>query len=338
MIKTKSALSDNQMVVRAIKDSFIKLSPKVQAENHVMLLVYISAILTSLLWVASLSGVQDVSSGYTLAIAIILWLTCIFANFAEAIAEGRGKAQADALRAAKKDVEAYKLHDVNNKEKLQEFLENNKWQIVTIVIAIIVTLIFVLPTRHSDSDTFEISSSSTSQISKVSTSVPQVKSSVTRKEIFVDIKGAVKHPGLYKAKPNQRLAYIIQQAGGLENNADVSKLNYAHKLSDQMMIYVPKQGENYTGDVIIELQSENTMSSDTSNSNTTEETEDNNKINLNTATKEQLTQLNGIGDKKAELIISYRDEHGKFKTIDELRNVSGIGDKTFAAISDKLTV
>ena len=220
------------------------------------------------------------------------------------------------------------------KEKIQEFLENNKWQIVTIVIAIIVTLIFVLPTRHSDSDTFEISSSSTSQISKVSTSVPQVKSSVTRKEIFVDIKGAVKHPGLYKAKSNQRLAYIIQQAGGLENNADVSKLNYAHKLSDQMMIYVPKQGENYTGDVIIELQSEDTISS----SNTTEVAEDNNKINLNTATKEQLTQLNGIGDKKAELIISYRDEHGKFKTIDELKNVSGIGDKTFAAISDKLTV
>ena len=151
--------------------------------------------------------------------------------------------------------------------------------------------------------------------------MPQVKSSVTKKEIFVDIKGAVKHPGLYKAKPNQRLAYIIQQAGGLENNADVSKLNYAHKLSDQIMIYVPKQGENYTGDVIIELQSEDTM-----------------KINLNTATKEQLTQLNGIGDKKAELIISYRDEHGKFKTIDELKNVSGIGDKTFAAISDKLTV
>lgn len=119
MIKTKSALSDNQMLVRAIKDSFIKLSPKVQAENPVMLLVYISAILTFLLWVASLSGVQDVSSGYTLAIAIILWLTCIFANFAEAIAEGRGKAQADALRAAKKDVEAYKLHDVNNKENYE---------------------------------------------------------------------------------------------------------------------------------------------------------------------------------------------------------------------------
>ena len=118
MSKTKSALSDNQMLMRAVKDSFIKLNPKIQAENPVMLLVYISAILTSMLWVLSFGGIQDVSSGYTFAIAVILWLTCIFANFAEAIAEGRGKAQADALRAAKKDVEAYKLKNPENKEEI----------------------------------------------------------------------------------------------------------------------------------------------------------------------------------------------------------------------------
>ena len=118
MSKTKSALSDNQMLMRAVKDSFIKLNPKIQAENPVMLLVYISAILTSILWVLSFGGIQDVSSGYTFAIAVILWLTCIFANFAEAIAEGRGKAQADALRAAKKDVEAYKLKNPENKEEI----------------------------------------------------------------------------------------------------------------------------------------------------------------------------------------------------------------------------
>lgn len=70
---------------------------------------------------------------------------------------------------------------------------------------------FVLPTKHSDSDTFEISSSSTSQISKVSTSVPQVKSSVTKKEIFVDIKGAVKHQVCIKAKPNQRLLILFNK-------------------------------------------------------------------------------------------------------------------------------
>ena len=118
MSKTKSALSDNQMLMRAVKDSFIKLSPKIQAENPVMLLVYISAILTSILWVYLFGGIQDVSSSYTFAIAVILWLTCIFANFAEAIAEGRGKAQADALRAAKKDVEAYKLKNPENKEEI----------------------------------------------------------------------------------------------------------------------------------------------------------------------------------------------------------------------------
>ena len=83
-----------------------------------MLLVYISAILTSGLWIVSLFGLKDASSGYTLAIAVILWFTCIFANFAEAIAEGRGKAQADALRASKKDVEAHKIPSADKKEQI----------------------------------------------------------------------------------------------------------------------------------------------------------------------------------------------------------------------------
>lgn len=107
--KSKSGFADRKMLLRAIKDSFLKLSPKVQAQNPVMLLVYISAILTTLLWVTALFGLKDVSAGYTLAIAIILWATCLFANFAEAIAEGRGKAQADSLWAAKRDVEAHKI-------------------------------------------------------------------------------------------------------------------------------------------------------------------------------------------------------------------------------------
>lgn len=115
---TKSAFADKKMLGRAIKDSFIKLNPKTQVQNPVMLLVYISAILTSGLWIVSLFGLKDASSGYTLAIAIILWFTCIFANFAEAIAEGRGKAQADALRASKKDVEAHKIPSADKKEQI----------------------------------------------------------------------------------------------------------------------------------------------------------------------------------------------------------------------------
>ena len=114
----KSAFADKKMLGRAIKDSFVKLNPKTQVQNPVMLLVYISAILTSGLWIVSLFGLKDASSGYTLAIAVILWFTCIFANFAEAIAEGRGKAQADALRASKKDVEAHKIPSADKKEQI----------------------------------------------------------------------------------------------------------------------------------------------------------------------------------------------------------------------------
>ena len=117
-VKAKKTLADKQMLGRAIKDSFVKLSPKTQAQNPVMLLVYVAAMLTTVLWVASLFGIQDASMGYTLAIAIILWFTVLFANFAEAIAEGRGKAQADSLRAAKKEVEAYKITSASEKDKV----------------------------------------------------------------------------------------------------------------------------------------------------------------------------------------------------------------------------
>lgn len=116
--KTKSALADKKMVARAVKDSFIKLSPKTQAKNPVMLLVYISAILTTALFIVSLFGIKDAPAVYTLAIAIVLWFTVLFANFAEAIAEGRGKAQADSLRAAKKDVEAHMITSPSDKENV----------------------------------------------------------------------------------------------------------------------------------------------------------------------------------------------------------------------------
>lgn len=116
--KSKNAFTDKKMVLLAVKDSFVKLAPKTQAQNPVMLLVYISAILTSALFVLSLFGIKDAASGYTLAIAIILWFTVLFANFAESIAEGRGKAQADSLRAAKKDVEAHKISSADKKDAI----------------------------------------------------------------------------------------------------------------------------------------------------------------------------------------------------------------------------
>lgn len=111
--------ADKKMLMRALKDSFIKLSPKTKIENLVMFLVYVCAILTSILFVLSLFGIKDANSGYIFGIALILWFTVLFANFAEAIAEGRGKAQADSLRSAKKDVEANKIPSIEKKDKVE---------------------------------------------------------------------------------------------------------------------------------------------------------------------------------------------------------------------------
>ena len=105
------------MMSRAVRDSFAKLDPRVQVQNPVMFLVWLSAAMTSILAIASIFGVQDagVPTYYVIAIAVILWLTDLFSNFAEALAEGRGKAQADSLRAAKKDVEAHRIESVEDK-------------------------------------------------------------------------------------------------------------------------------------------------------------------------------------------------------------------------------
>ncbi len=106
------------MMGRAVRDSFAKLDPRVQIQNPVMFLVWLSAVMTSVLAVASIFGVQGagVPTYYVVAIAVILWLTDLFSNFAEALAEGRGKAQADSLRAAKKDVEAHRIESVEDRE------------------------------------------------------------------------------------------------------------------------------------------------------------------------------------------------------------------------------
>ncbi|WP_283610240.1 potassium-transporting ATPase subunit KdpB [Faecalispora anaeroviscerum] len=108
----------------ALKQSLVKLAPRVQVKNPVMLVVYIGAILTTALYLLSFTGLKDESAGYTLAISLILWFTVLFANFAEAIAEGRGRAQAASLRSARKDVKAKKLKSASSIEDYTEVLSN----------------------------------------------------------------------------------------------------------------------------------------------------------------------------------------------------------------------
>lgn len=117
---SRKAIIESSLIKRAVRDSFIKLSPKTQAKNPVMMLVYISAIMTTILFILSWFGIQDTPAKFTGLIAFVLWLTCLFANFAEAIAEGRGKAQADSLRASRHEVSAHVLKDPSNHEQIVE--------------------------------------------------------------------------------------------------------------------------------------------------------------------------------------------------------------------------
>ncbi|EAC4812098.1 K(+)-transporting ATPase subunit B [Listeria monocytogenes] len=109
----------------ALIQSTKKLSPKLQVKNPVMLLVYVGAILATSLYFLGFFGISDEKSGYTLAIALILWFTVLFANFAEAIAEGRGRAQADSLKMARKDVLARKLKNIDDKTDVSEIASND---------------------------------------------------------------------------------------------------------------------------------------------------------------------------------------------------------------------
>ncbi|WP_413524666.1 potassium-transporting ATPase subunit KdpB [Carnobacterium divergens] len=116
----KEEQSQKDILKDAFKQSFVKLSPKIQLQNPVMFVVYLGAVLTTILYFLSYFGIQDSASWFILAIALILWVTILFANFAEAIAEGRGRAQADSLKSARKEVFAKKIKSIKDTTHYEE--------------------------------------------------------------------------------------------------------------------------------------------------------------------------------------------------------------------------
>ena len=139
--------------------------------------------------------------------------------------------------------------------------------------------------------------------------------------IFVDIKGAVKNPGVYQMKVGDRVKDALEAAGGLTEEADSQKVNLAKRLEDQMAIVVPKVGE----------EAEEIPAGETRNEATKE-----GKVNINTATVEELKTLKGVGEKKAEAIIEYRKKNGSFQTKEDLMKVRGIGKKLFESFQERI--
>lgn len=151
--------------------------------------------------------------------------------------------------------------------------------------------------------------------------------------ICVDVKGAVNRPGVYRMPKGSRVEEALKAADGQNADADMNQVNLAKALQDAQVVYIPKHGEKVPTEFGGQGGDDSAQSASGSAS-----TGKGPIINLNSATKDQLQQLTGVGDKKADLIIAYRQAHGSFKSVDDLKKVQGFGDKTVAKLKDQLSV
>ena len=173
----------------------------------------------------------------------------------------------------------------------------------------------------------EQTSSSSSYMNEKSNKSNEISQTETEDQLVtVDVKGAVKKPGVYQLQSNSRVHDALEKAGGLTDEADLKSVNQAQKLSDEAVVYVAKVGENAV-DVTASAPA-----SATSGTNQTKSA----LVNLNTAADFQT--ISGIGQKRAQDIIAYREANGRFKSVDDLKNVSGIGAKTLEKLKEYVTV
>ncbi len=162
-------------------------------------------------------------------------------------------------------------------------------------------------------------------VSKDSSTEKEVKEEPVEQDmITVDVKGAVKAPGIYDLPVGSRVNDAVQKAGGLTEQADSKSLNLAQKVSDEDLVYVPTKGEEVASQQV--------------GPGTASSTSKDKKVNINKASLEELKQVKGLGGKRAQDIIDHRESNGKFKSVDELKKVSGIGAKTIEKLKDYVTV
>ncbi|MFM0760619.1 helix-hairpin-helix domain-containing protein [Streptococcus suis] len=211
-----------------------------------------------------------------------------------------------------------------------EMLKEYKWQIALPAVAGLLLTTFLIFSQPAKSDQTgltdfpqtEQASSSQEQTEETSTEVSEEPS-----QLVVDVKGAVAKPGLYTLEADARVNDAVDAAGGLTSQADPKSINLAQKLSDEAVVYVASKDENIS--VVASTTASSAMSPEEKNTNL---------VNLNTATEADLQTISGIGAKRATDIIAYREANGGFKSVDDLNNVSGIGDKTMESIRPYVTV
>lgn len=199
---------------------------------------------------------------------------------------------------------------------MSDWIKNN-WPILTVVFFLVLVVVsHVLP--------FNVTNTTDQEVVLVLNEEQRVKETVEKEretqtaEYYIDIKGAVQSPGVYKIEGTERIQDIVELANGFTEKADVDQINLAQKVFDEMIIYIPEKGEDIR--------------------TITEISQGNGKVHLNTASQQEFESLPGIGAVKAAAIIQYRDEHGPFTTLEDLLQITGIGVKTVEALTDLVHV
>ena len=216
-----------------------------------------------------------------------------------------------------------------------KIIKNNKILIITLIIIFLIGIISVTSIKFNQKneiilEQFDVDNTKENNVNNLEKNIEDLD----KKEIYIHIIGEVNNEGLIILYEGQRIADAIEKAGGVTNMADLSKINLAYVLSDGQKVKIPNINENTDNfEYVIDNSGDNIIVNNDNKLN-----KEGKKVNINTATQTELETLNGIGPSTAAKIIEYRDLNGKFKTIDDLKNVNGIGNSRFDEIKNNIVV
>lgn len=214
-----------------------------------------------------------------------------------------------------------KIRQIKSIDDLKEFLLSNKEFLkkAALPVTVVVALLFFWAFGGSGDEEIREEDKALQEVTEEETIAAGESSHETTSDIYVDISGCVKAPGVYKVSEGTRLFELIEKAGGLTENADIGNVNRAEEVYDGQKVVIYSTEEEKDGYI---SQSE----------------ADTGKVNINRADSSALQTIPGVGPATAQKIIEYRESNGRFSSIEEIKNISGIGEKTFENMKEYITV
>ena len=216
------------------------------------------------------------------------------------------------------------------KQKMMDYILHHREKTLKYLVAFLFILIalFILLGKNGDEELLIEGRENTSTVEQLAAE-ESPEENPEPKEIFVHLSGAVNKPGVLKLSEGTRVYEAVEMAGGLEVDADSSGINLARTLQDEERIHIPRQGEIQTNPVQYANPATQSIGGETRQSGL---------ININTADSASLQTLTGIGPSTAEKILDYRQSSGPFRSIEQIKEVSGIGEKTYQKFKDKICI